>query len=168
MADVSSVNNLLATANEGFITTLSATVSSGAATVPLTNVTGLANGSVFVGIVEPGDSKEQVFTGTVDTGGAKIINVVWTKGSNVSHAGGSTVVDYITSTGFNMLTSHVGTEHKQDGTHSSVTADSVTATGSVNADSISTGTSGQLVFSTSQTQPTAISGKTIIWFKPTS
>lgn len=143
MSDVSAVTKLLPTVNEGFTTTLSGTISAGATTVPFTNIAGLTNNSVFVGIIEPGTSKEQTFTGTVNTGSASITGVVWTRGVNTSHLSGVTVVDYVTGTAFNMLSKWGATEHNQNGTHSNINATSVTATGAI--------TAGSFVVSGSQT-----------------
>ena len=139
MSDVSSVTNHFPTANEGFITTLSGTILAGATTVPLNSVSGLTNGSVFVGIIEPGEDKEQVFTGTVDTAGIQITDVVWTKGNNVGHTAGVTVVDYVTSTHFNMVAKGELVHADQDGTlkagavdNAAVLADSVVTTAKIN------------------------------------
>lgn len=116
-SDVSAVTSLLPQANEGFITTLSTTISSGATTVPLTSFTGLTNGTTFVGIIEPGGAKEQTFTGIVNTGSSEIDTVFWTRGSNVSHTAGVTIVDYVTGTAFNMLSRAMGVGHTQTGAH---------------------------------------------------
>lgn len=129
MSDVSAVINYFATANEGFTTTLGTTISSGAATVPLNGVSGLTNGTVFVGIIEPGATNQQVFTGTVDTGGSQVTGVKWTRGTNVGHTSGVAIVDYTTGTVINMITAGMGKQHKQSGAHSAVTADSVAVTG---------------------------------------
>lgn len=122
MSNVTAVTHLLPTANEGFITTLGSTISSGAATVPLTSVTGLTNGTTFVGIIEPGQTNQQTFTGIVDTGSSSITGVKWTRGTNVSHSGGASIVDYVTGTALNMITKAIAREHNDDGTHSSITA----------------------------------------------
>lgn len=127
MSNVSSVIHLLAKANEGFVTTAGGTISAGATTVSLTTVTGLTNSSTFVGVIEPGTANEQVFTGIVDTGGSQVTGVVWTKGTNVSHAAGVTIVDYVTSTFLNMLTRWAAIQHNDDGTHSTVTATAITS-----------------------------------------
>lgn len=131
--NVSSVTKHFPTANKGFITTLGSTISGGAATVPLTSVSGLNNGDVFVGIIEPGDPNEQEFTGTVDTAGVQITGVKWTDGTNVDHTAGVTIVDYVSATGQNIQTKGILEEHNQDGTHSDITADSVTASGTITA-----------------------------------
>lgn len=116
-SNVSSVTNHFPTANEGFITTLGSTILSGATTVPLTTTSGLTNGTVFVGIVEPGTvGKEQTFTGTVDTAGNQITGVKWTRGTNTGHNAGVTVVDYVSGTGNNMFTKGLLVSHDQAGT----------------------------------------------------
>lgn len=114
--NVSSVVNHYPTANKGFITTLGSTISAGATTVPLTSVSGLTNGTVFVGLIEPGLANEQEFTGTVDTAGVQITGVKWTDGTNVDHTAGVTIVDYVSATGQNMQTKAHLVSHDQDGT----------------------------------------------------
>lgn len=116
-SDVSAVTKLLPTVNEGFITTLNGAHASGATTINLTSVSGLTDGSVFVGIVEPGDAvKQQVFTGTVDLAGSRITGVVYTRGTSATgHGTGATVVDYTTGTHFNMLSKAVQAHANQDG-----------------------------------------------------
>jgi hypothetical protein len=100
MADLSGLTtNFFPTPKEGFTTTISGTVDSSTDTeVPLNSVSGLTNGNVFTGIIDPGNAKERAFTGVVDTGGSQITNVVFTTGSNATHTAGATVVDYVTST----------------------------------------------------------------------
>lgn len=115
-SDVSSVTKHFSYAAEGFITTTSGSILSGATTIPLTSVSGLTTGNVFVGIIEPGLTKQQVFTGTVDVPGVQIINVVYTRGSNAAHSAGVTIVDYVTGTGHNMLSKGLLVSHNQDGT----------------------------------------------------
>lgn len=132
MSDVSLVTKLIPTVNEGFTASVGGSgVVSGGTTVPLTNVSGLTNGTVFVGIIEPGLTNQQVFTGTVDTSGSQITGVTWTRGANTAHAAGVTVVDYITGTDINMLGKAFLTEHSQDGTHSSAFLDRVYPVGSL-------------------------------------
>lgn len=131
-SDVSSVVSYFSQANEGFITTTAGSVSPGASSVALNTTSGLTNGAVFVGIIEPGvTGNEQTFTGTVDTGGSQIISVVWTRGTNVSHSGGVTVVDYVTGTAHNMITAGILKQHTQSGHHTGITTDTLTASSSV-------------------------------------
>jgi hypothetical protein len=125
-SDVSSVTSHFATAHEGFSTTTSGQVLAAAPTVGLNSVAGLVDGSVFVGVIEPGATKEQVFTGIVDTGGAQITGVVWTKGTNVAHSTGVSIVDYDTGTGFNMMRKGILVSLDQDGTLKAGAVDSAT------------------------------------------
>jgi hypothetical protein len=68
-------------------------------------------------IVDPGVSgKEQTFTGTVDTSGVQITGVVWTRGTNTTHAAGATVVDYVSATHLAMISKGALVAHNQDGT----------------------------------------------------
>lgn len=115
-SNVSSVVNHFPTVVEGFNTTTSSSTASGATTISLTSVSGLTNGAIFVGLIEPGDAKEQAFTGTVDTSGLQITGVKWTRGSNVTHVSGSSVVDYTTGTLINMVMKGILTHTNQDGT----------------------------------------------------
>ena len=128
MATLTSVTNHFPKPKEGFITTLGSSILAGAATVPLNSTSGLTNGDVFVGLIEPGETNEQCFTGIVDTGGNQITGVKWTTGSNVAHTAGVTIVDYVTSTTVGIISKGILVEHNQDGTHSDITADSATIT----------------------------------------
>lgn len=116
-SNVSSVTNYFPTVNEGFTTTLNGDILSGATTIPLVSTSGLTNATIFVGIIEPGVTNQQVFTGTVDTGGSQITGVKWTRGTNVNHASGVTIVDYVTGTAVNMITTGLLKEHTQAGRH---------------------------------------------------
>jgi hypothetical protein len=115
-SDVSAVTSHFPTPNEGFITTISGAISSGATTVPLSSITNLVNATVFTGIIEPGLTNEQTFTGIVDTSGLQITGVKWTRGTNIGHAGGVSVVDYVTGTAIKMITKGLLVSHDQDGT----------------------------------------------------
>lgn len=128
-SDVSSVTKYFSTAAEGFNTTTSGTISAGASSVGLNNTTGLTNGAVFVGIIEPGQTGQQTFTGTVDISGSQITNVVWVRGTNVGHAGGVTVVDYVSGAAHNMTTAGILKQHTQAGAHTGIVTDTITATG---------------------------------------
>lgn len=122
-SNVSSVTNFFSTANEGFTTTLGSTITAGATTVPFTAVTNLTNGTIFVGIIEPGLPNQQVFTGIVNTGGSEITGVIWTRaplGGNVGHVGGVTIVDYVSGTDWNMAMKGILVDHTQNGYHSSL------------------------------------------------
>lgn len=130
MSDISGVTNLIPTVNEGYITTVASPgISGGATTIPLANVSTLTDASVFVGIIDPGNTNEQTFTGTVDKANSRITGVVWTRGGNVAHTTGVTVVDYVTGTAFNMIAKGFLTQHTQQGTHSAITATSISTSG---------------------------------------
>jgi hypothetical protein len=122
-SDVSSVTNHFPTVNEGFVANLNGSILAGATTVPLSHTTGLTNGTVFVGVIELGDAKQQTFTGTVDVPGSQITGVKWTRGSDVDHATGVTVVDIVAGTGVNMTTKGISVSHNQDGTLKDDTVD---------------------------------------------
>lgn len=131
---VASVTNLIPTVNEGFTTTAGGTITSGATIVSLTSVAGLVNATIFVGIIEPGvDSKQQTFTGTVDTANSRITGVVWTRGANTSHAAGSVIVDYVTGTAINMIGKAFLTQHGQNGAHTAITATSASISAALTA-----------------------------------
>lgn len=125
MSNVTAVLSHFSTSNEGFQTTIPTPVTAGAITVPLASTTGLVNGTIFVGIIEPTTVKQQVFTGTVDIAGTMITGVVWTRGTNVDHAAGVTIVDYVTGTDHNMATKGILVQHTQTGAHGAVVAASV-------------------------------------------
>lgn len=117
MANLSGVTKHFPEINERFTTTLSGTAASGADTLGLNSVSGLTDGSVFVGIVDPGvENKEQAFTGTVDLGNSQIIDVEYTTGANTEHTAGSTVVDWVTSTTIGIISKGARVSLNQDGT----------------------------------------------------
>jgi hypothetical protein len=157
-SNVSSVVDYFATANEGFATTLGSTISSGATTVPLAGTSGLTNGSVFVGIIEPGATNQQVFTGLVDIADSQISSVVWTRGTNNSHVGGVAIVDYVTGTAFNMMSTGIQKQHNQNGTH-----EAITNTGGLTTDTLdvtSTSTFAALLTAAGGIATTATAGYT--------
>lgn len=115
---VSSVTNHFPSAENGFATTTSSQTLSGATTVELEVLTGYDNGEVVVFIIEPNSlTAKQTFTGVVDIAGSQITNVVWTAGTNQTHAVGVAVVDYATATHVSMISKGLAVEHNQDGTH---------------------------------------------------
>lgn len=117
MANLSGVNKYFPVAKEGFATTTSAPVASGATTVQLSSVAGYSNGDTVVLVIDAGDvAKKQAFTGTVDTSGTQITNVIWTEGANTSHIIGAPVIDYVTASHQSMTTKGLLVSHDQDGT----------------------------------------------------
>lgn len=135
MTDVSSATKFFSKPQEGFTTTTSGAVSSGASTVGLSGTGNYSNGDVVVLIIEPGVSgKEQAFTGTIDVGGSQVTGVVWIKGTNSAHSGGVTVADYVAAGHLQLISTGILVEHNQDGTHdeaiiTSRTEDTSPATG---------------------------------------
>ena len=115
---VASVVSHFPEAENGFTTTTAGSVSSGAATVTLNSVAGYTNGQPVVLVIDPTDAtKKQTFTGIVDTAGVQITNVVWTAGTNQTHALGATVVDYATATHISMISKGILVDDSQAGAH---------------------------------------------------
>lgn len=118
---VTSVTKFFPSAENGFSTTTSASVGSGATTVELNSLSGYDDGEVVVFIIDPTDPvKKQTFTGTVDYANTQIINVVWTAGTNQTHILGATVVDYASATHISMISKGIKVQHKDDGTHADI------------------------------------------------
>lgn len=144
MADVSSATKFFPTAKEGFTTTTSGSVSSGATSVGLNSVSGLTNGATMVFVIDPTDStKKQAFTGVIDTAGSQVTGVVWTEGTNVAHSSGATVVDYETATHWALYSKGLLVQHTQAGAHTSLTntsgmtnAGGLTNTGGITTDTL--------------------------------
>lgn len=132
MTNVSSVTKHFPSAEEGFTTTLSSTISAGATTVGVNSLSGYTTGEVATFVVAPTvASEKQVFTGVVDTAGLQLTNVVWTTGTNQTHAAGTTVVDYATATHISQMSKGILEEHNQDGSHGAITATSVNSSGAI-------------------------------------
>lgn len=126
--NVNSVVSHFPSAENGFTTTTSGSVSSGAATVGLNSVAGYTNGEVVVFVIDPTDaSKKQTFTGIMDTGGSQVTSVVWTAGTNQAHSAGATVVDYATATHISMITKGLLVGHTQAGLHTLGSSDTITS-----------------------------------------
>lgn len=127
--------NFFPSPQDGFTTTTSGSVASGAATVGLNSVAGFANGEVATFVIDPTDvTKKQTFTGVIDTSGVQVTSVAWTAGTNQTHALGATVVDYATATHIAQMTKGITQEHKQTGAHSDITFDSLTANAGATVD----------------------------------
>lgn len=142
--NVSSVTNHFPSAENGFTTTTSGAVSSGATTVGLNSVAGYTNGEIVVFIIDPTDAtKKQAFTGTIDTAGVQVTGVVWTAGTNQAHDAGATVVDYATATHISMISKGILLHADQDGTlkagavdNAAVLANSVVTTDKILDDNV--------------------------------
>ena len=128
--NVASVVSHFPDVENGFTTTTAGSVSSGAATVTLNSLAGYTNGEPVVFVIDPTDAaKKQTFTGIADTAGVQVTSVVWTAGTNQTHALGATVVDYATATHIAMMSKGIKVQHKQTGAHSAITADSLSVSG---------------------------------------
>lgn len=110
--------NFFPDAENGFTSTTAGSVASAATTVTLNSVAGYTNGEPAVFVIDPTDTtKKQTFTGIIDTSGVQVTSVVWTAGTNTTHALGATVVDYATATHIAMISKGIKVAHNQDGTH---------------------------------------------------
>lgn len=150
---VASVISHFPTAQNGFTTTTAGSVASGATTVTLNSVAGYTNGEPAVFVIDPTDaSKKQTFTGIIDTSGVQITSVVWTAGTNTTHALGATVVDYATATHIAMLSKGMKVSHNQDGTlKTGIVATAMLADSAVTAVKIASGVITPSKFDTNTT-----------------
>lgn len=105
MANLASVlENFFTIASETFTDNLSASISAGAATVPVNNASEYAEGDRVVLTVDPGTVNEATFLGVKDTGN-QFINCKWTEGNTaVGHDSGATIIDYDSATHHNAQT----------------------------------------------------------------
>lgn len=103
MPTLTSVKRYLPTAKEGFQSALTSNIASGAATVPVDDLTAYTDGDTVVLVIDPANSSKQVFTGQVDRAASRVTGVKWTEGANVIHNSGATIVDYVTATHYDML-----------------------------------------------------------------
>ena len=129
--------NFFPSPQNGFTTTTSGSVSSGATSVGLNSVAGYSNGQVATFVIDPTNTnKKQTFTGVIDTSGLQVTSVVWTAGTNQSHTLGATVVDYTTATHLQQMTKGILTHADQDGTLKAGAVDNaaVVASGILTAD----------------------------------
>jgi hypothetical protein len=144
--DVSQVTSHFTSPQDGFTTTTSGSVSSGAATVGLSSTGGYENNDVVVLIIDPEDSdKKQVFAGTMDTANTQVTGVKWVGGTNQSHGAGATVVDYYDAAHQQMMTKGILVHADQDGTlkagavdSSAVLANGVVTTAKIEDSAVST------------------------------
>lgn len=116
MSNLSTVtDNMLPVASETFVDNLAAGIGAGADIVPLLSLAEYNDGDSVVLTVDPGTSDQATFIGKVD--GNEVIDVEWTEGNlGASHAAGATVIDYDSSTHYNVLTKLLRMIANQDGT----------------------------------------------------
>lgn len=144
--NVSSVTSHFPDLENGFTTTTSGAVSSGATTVGLNSTAGYTNGEPVVFVIDPTDAtKKQTFTGIMDTGGSQVTGVKWTAGTNQTHSAGATICDVPTATHIAMMSKGIKVEHAQDGTHTDITADSITNAGALTQTGASTFTGAMTI-----------------------
>lgn len=134
---VASVTSHFPSPQNGFVTSLASSISSGAATVPLNSVGSYANNAIAVFVVDPGTVSQQTVTGIINTGTVSLTSAVWTAGTNVAHAGGAVVVDYATATHIAMMSKGLLVGHTQAGAHKFTTVLDVSGN-----ESLKLGTSG--------------------------
>lgn len=116
MANLSGVTKYFPTPSEGYSSTLSSTIVSGATVVPVASASQYDDGDVVVLIVDPKTSDEAVFTGTKTSLPDRFIDCVWTEGNvGVGHASGAVIADYVTATHLAMVTEGLSKSHNQDG-----------------------------------------------------
>lgn len=128
-------SNYFPSPQSGFTTTTAGSTASGAATVSLNSVAGFTNGQIAVFVIEPtSTTAKQTFTGVIDTAGVQVTSVVWTAGTNQTHALGSTVVDYAAATHIAMITKGIlAAGITQAGGMGAISPTSVTSPGTVTA-----------------------------------
>ncbi|HMS92377.1 MAG TPA: LamG domain-containing protein [Candidatus Saccharibacteria bacterium] len=97
-------------------------------TLPLTSVTGLDTSTAVTLVIGAGTATEEVVTGVVS--GSDLINCVRGKEGTTdsAHSAGETVNMFFTETHWDDVMDGILVDHKQDGTHSDINADSITAT----------------------------------------
>lgn len=104
-------------------------LSQGASTINLVSTTGLDTDTAITLVIDPGLATEEVITGVVS--GSNVINCVRGKEGTTdqAHSAGAAVAMYFTETHWDDLIDGVLAEHKQDGTHGAITADSISVAG---------------------------------------
>lgn len=126
--------NFFPTASETYANNLSSSISALAATVAVNSANEYADGDVATITVDAGTANEATFTGVKASSPARFTNCVWTEGNlGVGHASGATVIDYDSATHMSQVSKGILVEHKQNGQHRNINADSVTVNGSITA-----------------------------------
>jgi hypothetical protein len=117
MTNVASATSHFPKPQKGFTTTLNGTISAGATSLLLNAAGSYANGDVVVLIIDPGLATQQTFTGVLNTATLTVAGVVWTDGTNVSHANGATVVDWMSAADIALISKGMLVGHSQAGDH---------------------------------------------------
>jgi len=121
MPNLASVTKYFPTPFENTVAmTLSGTIAPGATTVGITGLTNYSDGQTVVFTVDSNTpTLKQVFTG--QKSGGNIVNVIWTYGTNQSHATGATVVDDVSATAVGMISKGMQVQHAATGAHVGIT-----------------------------------------------
>jgi hypothetical protein len=131
MANITGATNHFSTAKEnGAAMTLTSSITAPVGTVAISNLTANYNdGDTVTLVIDPSNATlKQTFTGVVNAGTNSVTGVTWTEGTNQPHASGAAIVDYVTATDWVLLQSGILKQHKQDGTHTGITTDTLTVT----------------------------------------
>jgi hypothetical protein len=133
MANLSGLTqNFFPTASETYANNLSASISALAATVAVNSANEYADGDVATLTVDAGTANEATFTGVKASSPARFTNCVWTEGNlGVGHASGAPVIDYDSATHMSQVSKGILVEHKQNGQHRNINADSIQVNGSI-------------------------------------
>ena len=122
-------NNFFTAAQRGFATTLSSSCTSADTTLSMQSLAGYTtNDSVFLWL-EPSSSNAELVFGIVNTGTNQLTGVVrGIIGSAAVHANSSAVAQYVSSADHMAMRKGMLVQHKQDGTHTGITTDTITVT----------------------------------------
>lgn len=124
MADVSGLTKYFPVSSETYENNLSAGISAGAAIVPVNSAVPYIDGDYVALTVDPGTANEATFFGKKN--GNQFEECVWTEGNTgAGHANGATIVDYVSATHYDAMSTGIRKEHNQDGTHKIVHADAL-------------------------------------------
>src|SRR5258708_8677357 len=134
MPNITSVTSYFPTVFENTVPmSLGGTIAPGATTVPVNGMSNYSNGQTVVFTVDAGTpALKQVFTGQVS--GSNVVNVVWTYGTNQTHTNGAPVIDYVSATTLDMVTTGILNQHTQAGAHINITSNTIDLTGAATLD----------------------------------
>lgn len=124
-------DNYFVATQKGFSDSLNGSITDAATSMTLNSTSGFSTGdSVFLWI-EPGAATAELVYGIVgaaNTVGSLVRGVI---GSAAAHSSGATVTEYVSSADHMLLRKGLLVEHDQDGTHTNITATTVTASGNI-------------------------------------